>query len=168
MKQVLITLLLFVAVMTAGAQNDKGAAINEKFFQAKVNELVQRLEMTDEQRAKFEPVYRRYNNEMRALWEKGRRHSKAEDSKNSDVKRSEACKKEPLTDEQKLERTKRRMERQQQAQTIRLKYIDEFATVLTAQQVNRFYEVEGQIQKKLMERRRHHHGGKHPHSPDKK
>ena len=154
MRQVLITMLLFVAAMTAGAQNDKAAAINEKFFQAKVSEVAQRLEMTDEQRAKFEPVYRRYNNEMRALWG---RHLKRH--------RSEDGQREPLTDEQKLQRTKHRMERQQQAQAIRLKYIDEFATVLTAQQVSRFYEVEGQIQKKLMDRRRHHHHDGKPTQP---
>ncbi len=154
MRQVLITMLLFVAAMTAGAQNDKAAAINEKFFQAKVSEVAQRLEMTDEQRAKFEPVYRRYNNEMRALWG---RHPKRH--------RSEDGHREPLTDEQKLQLTKHRMERQQQAQAIRLKYIDEFATVLTAQQVSRFYEVEGQIQKKLMNRRRHHHHDGKPTQP---
>ena len=114
MRQVLITMLLFVAAMTAGAQNDKAAAINEKFFQAKVSEVAQRLEMTDEQ---------------------------------------------------KLQLTKHRMERQQQAQAIRLKYIDEFATVLTAQQVSRFYEVEGQIQRKLMNRRRHHHHDGKPTQP---
>jgi Spy/CpxP family protein refolding chaperone len=147
-------MLLFVAAMTAGAQNDKAAAINEKFFQAKVSEVAQRLEMTDEQRAKFEPVYRRYNNEMRALWG---RHPKRH--------RSEYGQREPLTDEQKLQLTKRRMERQQQAQAIRLKYIDEFATVLTAQQVSRFYDVEGQIQKKLMDRRRHHHHDGKPTQP---
>ena len=154
MRQVLITMLLFVAAMTAGAQNDKAAAINEKFFQAKVSEVAQRLEMTDEQRAKFEPVYRRYNNEMRALW--GRRPKRH---------RSEDGQREPLTDEQKLQLTKHRMERQQQAQAIRLKYIDEFATVLTAQQVSRFYEVEGQIQRKLMNRRRHHHHDGKPTQP---
>ena len=154
MRQVLITMLLFVAAMTAGAQNDKAAAINEKFFQAKVSEVAQRLEMTDQQRAKFEPVYRRYNNEMRARWG---RHPKRH--------RSEDGQREPLTDEQKLQLTKHRMERQQQAQAIRLKYIDEFATVLTAQQVSRFYEVEGQIQRKLMNRRRHHHHDGKPTQP---
>ena len=154
MRQVLITMLLFVAAMTVGAQNDKAAAINEKFFQAKVSEVAQRLEMTDEQRAKFEPVYRRYNNEMRALWGRQPKRHRSEDGQ-----------REPLTDEQKLQLTKHRMERQQQAQAIRLKYIDEFATVLTAQQVSRFYEVEGQIQKKLMNRRRHHHHDGKPTQP---
>ena len=52
------------------------------------------------------------------------------------------------------------MERQQQAQALRLKYIDEFATVLSAGQVNKFFEVERNIQKKLMDRKMHHKGKK--------
>jgi hypothetical protein len=60
----------------------------------------------------------------------------------------------PLTDEERLELTKRKMQRQQQAQTIRMRYVDEFSTVLSAGQVSRFYEVESEIQKKLMQRRR--------------
>ena len=60
----------------------------------------------------------------------------------------------PLTDEERLELTKRKMQRQQQAQTIRMRYVDEFSTVLSAGQVSRFYEVESEIQKKLRQRRR--------------
>jgi hypothetical protein len=45
------------------------------------------------------------------------------------------------------------MELQQQAQGIRMKYIDKLATVLNADQVERFFEVESIIQKKLKERR---------------
>jgi len=48
---------------------------------------------------------------------------------------------------------KRKMEMQQRAQGIRMKYIDKFATVLNANQVNRIYEIESLIQKKLKERR---------------
>ena len=43
--------------------------------------------------------------------------------------------------------------RQQQAQAIRLRYVDEFSTVLSASQVSRFFEVENDIQKKLLQRR---------------
>jgi hypothetical protein len=48
---------------------------------------------------------------------------------------------------------KRKMEMQQRAQGIRMKYIDRLATVLNAGQVDRFFEVESIIQKKLKERR---------------
>ena len=48
--------------------------------------------------------------------------------------------------------TKRKMELQQKAQGIRMKYIDKLASVLNAEQVERFFEVESIIQKKLKEK----------------
>ena len=143
MKQMMISALLLFVAMTAGAQGSKQEAINEKFFDAKVSELVYRLDMTDEQKTKFTPIYRRYCEEMRATWGTMQRPQKGQ---------------KPQTDEEKLARTKQKMERQQKAQSVRLKYVDEFAKVLTAQQVNRFFEVESKIQKKLMDRRKHPKG----------
>ncbi len=137
MKQIILSLLLLLS-LSAEAQHKKCEAINEKFFNAKVTELVQRLEMSDEQKEQFIPVYRRYCDEVRAVWGQHKKPQK------------------PLTDEEKLERTKLRMERQQQIQAVRVKYIDEFGKVLSPKQVNQFYEVEDNIQKKLMKRRQHH------------
>ncbi len=141
MKQTFFTMLLFLTAITATAQEQKSNEINEKYFNAKVSELVYRLDISDEQKTKFIPIYRKYNDEMRSIM--GPRMKKKLKDGNK------------LTDEEKLARTKQRMERQQQAQAIRLKYIDEFSTVLSAQQVNKFYEVENKIQKKLMDRRKH-------------
>ena len=133
MKQFIITILVMLTV-TASAQDS--VKINERYFQAKVSELALRLEMTDSQKSRFIPIYRRYSEEMRAVVVIKQRPSK------------------PLTDKERLELTKRKMRRQQQAQTIRMRYVDEFSTVLSASQVSRFYEVESEIQKKLMQRRR--------------
>ncbi len=133
MRQFIITILVMLTV-TASAQDS--VKINERYFQAKVSELALRLEMTDSQKSRFVPIYRRYSEEMRAVVVIKQRPSK------------------PLTDEERLELTKRKMQHQQQAQTIRLRYVDEFSTVLSAGQVSRFYEVESEIQKKLMQRRR--------------
>jgi hypothetical protein len=133
MRQFIITLLVMLTV-TASAQDS--VKINERYFQAKVSELALRLEMTDSQKSRFVPIYRRYSEEMRAVVVIKQRPSK------------------PLTDEERLELTKRKMQRQQQAQTIRMRYVDEFSTVLSAGQVSRFFEVESEIQKKLMQRRR--------------
>ena len=133
MRQFIITILVMLTV-TVSAQDS--VKINERYFQAKVSELALRLEMTDSQKSRFVPIYRRYSEEMRAVVVIKQRPSK------------------PLTDEERLELTKRKMQRQQQAQTIRMRYVDEFSTVLSAGQVSRFYEVESEIQKKLMQRRR--------------
>ena len=59
----------------------------------------------------------------------------------------------PSTSTDAAAKAKRKMEMQQRAQGIRMKYIDKFASVLNADQVDRIYEVESIIQKKLKERR---------------
>lgn len=137
MKQIMMTLLLMLLTMTVTAQEKGRQNLREKFFNAKVSELVYRLDMTEEQKTKFVPVYRQYSDEMRAAWGEHKKPSK------------------PMTDEDRLARTKQKMERQQKVQTIRLKYLDEFSKVLTAEQTSRFFEVEGKIQKKLMDRKQH-------------
>lgn len=132
MRKIMIILLLMTSVIASAQDAQK---INERYFQAKVSELALRLEMTDSQKSKFIPIYRRYSEEMRATVGVKQRPTKA------------------LTDKERLELTKRKMQRQQQAQAIRLRYIDKFATFLSAGQVSRLFEVESEIQRKLMQRR---------------
>lgn len=129
-------MLLFVVSTAAMAQSPKGKEVNERLFDARVSELVYRLKMTDEQKARFVPIYRRYSEEMVAAW--------------GDHRKSAT----PTTSEEAAELAKRRMERQQRAQAIRIKYIDEFAKVLDTRQVRILYAVESQIQQKLKARMR--------------
>ena len=72
MKQMILTMVLLLSILSVSAQNTKNDSIQEKFFNAKVRELVYRLNITDEQKAKFVPIYRRYNEEMRTLWRNAR------------------------------------------------------------------------------------------------
>lgn len=127
-------MLLFVVSTAAMAQSPKGKEVNERLFDARVSELVYRLKMTDEQKTRFVPIYRRYSEEMVAAW--------------GDHRKSAT----PTTSEEAAELAKRRMERQQRAQAIRIKYIDEFAKVLDTRQVRILYAVESQIQQKLKAR----------------
>lgn len=167
MRKIVTMMLLMVAAMTAWAQDNKNDALREKFFNARVDELVQKLEMNDEQKEKFIPVYRRYSEEMRSVMGPRMRGKKGPKAKGNDEK-ADKSQREPMTDEERLTHTKQRLERQQKAQTIRLKYIDEFAKVLTAKQVNKLYEAEDHIQKKLMNRRHHmKHGDDKGHKGDK-
>lgn len=164
MKQLLISMLLCLTTLTAAAQATTQGNMEEKVFDAKVRELVYRLHITDEQKAKFVPIYRRYNDEMRATWgehpkgPKGKKGDKKDGKGQKDVKPQKPQK--PATGKEAAELQKRKMERQQRAQAVRMKYIDELGTVLDADQVSRFFEVESKIQKKLMERK-HTPKGKH-------
>lgn len=135
MKKILIIMIAALVAMTAMAGEDKKSSLNERFYQAKLKELTYRLHISSDQLKKFEPIYRSYCEEMTALW----------NERTKPVK--------PNTSGSAAAIEKRKMEMQQRAQGIRMKYIDRFATVLNAPQVERLYEVESIIQKKLKERK---------------
>ncbi len=134
-KNIFIILLISVISLTAIAQENRDATLKERLYKAKVRELVYRLHITEAQQKKFEPIYRAYCEEMSELWAERKRPIKPNTS--SDAAAIE----------------KRKIEMQQRAQSIRMKYIDKFAMVLTPNQIERFYEVESIIQQKLKERR---------------
>ena len=134
MKQMIIWMTMALVCLTVMA-GEGNRSLNERFYQAKFKEMVYRLHITAEQQKKFEPIYRSYCEEMTALWNERTKPIK------------------PNTSSSAAAVEKRKMEMQQRAQGIRMKYIDKFATVLNASQVERFYEVESIIQKKLKERK---------------
>lgn len=143
MKKIIILMVLVLLGLTATANEDNNNSLNERLYQAKVRELVYRLHITADQQKKFEPIYRSYCEEMSALWASRKRPIK------------------PSTSGDAAAMAKRKMEMQQQAQGIRMKYIDKLATVLNAEQVGRFFEVESIIQKKLKEKHDKHAAIKH-------
>ncbi len=143
MKKIIILMVLVLLGLTATANEDNNNSLNERLYQAKVRELVYRLHITADQQKKFEPIYRNYCEEMSALWASRKRPIK------------------PSTSGDAAAMAKRKMEMQQQAQGIRMKYIDKLATVLNAEQVGRFFEVESIIQKKLKEKHDKHAAIKH-------
>lgn len=134
-KLIIIFLLMPLTLYSVAQESGNKTSLNERYYQAKVRELVYRLNITSQQQKKFEPIYRCYCEEMTALWAERKKPISPNTSSNAAA----------------IE--KRKMEMQQRAQGIRMKYIDEFAKVLNARQVEEFYEVESAIQKKLKERR---------------
>lgn len=128
-------MVLMLIGLTTVANEDNNGSLNERLYKAKVRELVYRLHITADQQKKFEPIYRSYCEEMTALWAERKRPIK------------------PSTSSDAAALAKRKMEMQQRAQGIRMKYIDKLATILNAEQVGRFFEVESIIQKKLKEKR---------------
>ena len=143
MKKIIILMVLALLGLTVTANEDNNNSLNERLYQAKVRELVYRLHITADQQKKFEPIYRNYCEEMSDLWASRKRPIK------------------PSTSGDAAAMAKRKMEMQQQAQGIRMKYIDKLATVLNAEQVGRFFEVESIIQKKLKEKHDKHAAIKH-------
>lgn len=141
MKRMLIPIILCLSSLTAICQ-EKADDVNNRFFEAKIREFVYRLELTDSQRDAFIPIYKRYSDEMRAaVGERKQDREKA------------------ATSEEAAARAKEHIERQQKAQSVRLEYVDEFASVLNPSQLGRLFEVENQIQRKLLSYKR---GGQKP------
>ena len=141
MKKTITLLLMLVTVMSAAAQSQHSNDIKQRLKEVKVQELVYRLKITDQQRVKFMPIYERYSAEMHKVMSERQRTAR------------------PKTSEATAQEMKQRMERQQQGQAVRMKYIDEFAQVLTPEQLNKLYKAEDRIQQKL-KARAHHKKGK--------
>lgn len=141
MKRLFITLFIALYTFTAFGQG-KADDIGERYFDAKLREFVYRLHMSDQQKELFVPIYRRYSEEMRAAVGAPREKGAAYGA----------------TAEEAAALAKERIERQQAAQAVRMKYVDEFATVLDPDQLSRLYETESQIQRKLLRRKSEHQG----------
>lgn len=143
MKKILLTLFIGLSAIVAFGQ-EHSDKVNQRYFEAKIREFVYRLNLTDQQRDAFIPIYKRYNEEIRTA-----------------VGERETPQSHPATPDEAATLAKARIERQQMAQTIRMKYVDEFAAVLTPDQMDRLYQVESQIQRKLLSRKNgHRHGPK--------
>lgn len=128
-------MVMVFVTLSAMAGDNNANSLNERFYKAKLREMVYRLHITTEQQKKFEPMYRAYCEEMTALWNDRKKPIK------------------PSTSTDAAAMAKRKMEMQQRAQGIRMRYVDKFATVLNTNQIDRFFDVESAIQKKLKERR---------------
>ena len=72
MKKSLFFIAMLLVSFTMAAQ-DKGnrEEMKEKFFQAKVKEMVYRLDITDEQKPEFVKVYKAYTEDMREAFGEG-------------------------------------------------------------------------------------------------
>nr|WP_314684972.1 hypothetical protein [uncultured Prevotella sp.] len=140
MKKIVFLFLVSLMTVTAMAQGRHGSGeFNERLFNAKVAEVIYRLKLSDKQAADFRPVYEQYNRDMMAAW--GKPEAGEREKENA------------------AEQVKRRMERQQRGQAVRLSYTDKFAKVLNDDQLKQFYQVENDIQKRL--RMRKHEGKKY-------
>lgn len=60
-------MLLLVTAMAASAQKPDGENFSKRLFEARLAEICLRLNLSDEQKNKFAPLYEQYCNEMREL-----------------------------------------------------------------------------------------------------
>lgn len=129
-------MLLCLLTLTITAQHR--GTFNERLFNAKVDEITYRLRLSDKQVEQFRPIYKEYNKDMIAAWG-NQEKTVAQD--------------EELTTTTASTQVKQRLERQRRAQDVRIRYTDKFATVLTPNQLERFFKVENDIQRRLRDRK---------------
>jgi len=134
-NKIIIMLFLLSTVLTVSAQNQKADTLNRRFFYVKAREMVGHLKLTKKQQTQFIPIYERYNEEMKSVW-----------NERQSTKR-------PKTINEAAIVQKSRIRQQQKAQSIQLKYVDELSKILNAEQLNSFFDMEKQLQQKLKARR---------------
>lgn len=151
MKKFFLISMTVLAAISLNAQDKanaedkaaKKAFMEEKMLNAKLNDLHHALHLSADQEAKFDVIYKQYNVEMKGTF--GKR-----DGKKNQADDIEAVKKQ----------IKDRLDNAKNAIDIQKKYIDEFATVLNANQLRDFPKVEKKLQKKLLDRKLKKRDGK--------
>ncbi len=72
MKQFILTVLLLITATATSAQQKDDENFAKRLFEARLAEISLRLNLTDEQKSKFAPIYEQYCNEMSELRERPR------------------------------------------------------------------------------------------------
>ena len=159
MRKIVLLILLCATTLTVSAQTDN---FMEKLYQAKLAEMVLQLNLSDEQKAKFEPIYRAYNQDMHksfGMKRQGRKPQAGKPGPDGQVQQARIPK-QPKDVNEVAAQMKDRLEHQKAAIDVRIKYVDEFAKVLDGNQLSKFWQVENQMQHKFMQRRNGHKGNR--------
>ena len=128
-----ITAMMFVQDVFAQAkpQSDADKAKKEQLMQTRLDMLKTELNLTDEQFAKFEPVYRAYRKEM----------SRVVDNKTVRVKKDE------LTNDNALKVINARLSNNINASSLKQRYLFSFAEVIEPLQIEKLYRIDERIAK---------------------
>lgn len=158
-------MLMLLSASIAMAQKPGNKDFGQRLFEARLAEVCLRLDLQDEVKKKFAPIYEQYCNEMQALRPKPMqqnkpkmKHEEGDKQKGHGMPHPKGDRDKPhtqktdMTDAQKVKGIKDRMEAQHRAQEVRLAYLEKFSAILSDNQLVKFYEVEDDIQRKLHER----------------
>ena len=141
MKKIFVVLVAVAAIFAQDAfaqtkpqltEEQKAAAKEkrEQLMQARLELLKVELQLTDEQMVKFEPVYRKYRQEIHRVT-----------ATNKDAR----MKKEQITNDNALRVVSARLSNQILTATVKQSYLFSFAEVITPLQVLKLYQVDEKI-----------------------
>lgn len=136
-KSIIVALTLFMSVLTLQAQvSGKQRMSREQLAETQAQHIAYELALDDATTAKFVATYCEYQKE---LWAIGPRPKKN--------------KGETLSEEQAEAQMQQQFTRSQRILDLREKYYKKYSTFLTQRQIQRVYEIERGMRKKLMQRR---------------
>ena len=141
MKKIFVVLVAVAAIFAQDAfaqdkpqttEEQKAAAKEkrEQLMQARLELLKTELQLTDEQMTKFEPVYRKYRQEVHRVT-----------ATNKDAR----MKKDQITNDNALRVVSARLSNQILTATVKQSYLFSFAEVITPLQVMKLYQVDEKI-----------------------
>lgn len=135
MKKIIFILVLALFTGAAASAQNKGMSPEkaEKVFNAKAKMMQTRLQLTTDQIAKFAPVYKSYQDAVRALKRPGHMKRGTE-----------------MTSAQAKEEVMSHLDYKISILELQKSYIPRFADVLTPRQLTKFLRVENDVQMKIM------------------
>jgi len=136
-----VAALLLGFLNNTNAQDNDRAARRQEMQARQTERLIKDMKLSDEQKEKFTPIYERYLNELAATRTQQNRDRQAEQNK-KDMSDAEATAK---LNEQ-FARQAEQIQQQQLRLDIQKKYLAEFSTVLTPQQLLKVYQPQGMAQ----------------------
>lgn len=135
-KTILVALTLLMSVLTLQAQvSGKQRISREQLAETQAQHIAKDLAFDDATTAKFVATYCEYQKE---LWAIGSRPKKAQN--------------ETLSEKQAEAQMQQQFTRSQRILDLREKYYKKYSTFLTQRQIQRVYEIERGMRKKLMQR----------------
>ncbi len=129
-----VTVAFNVAAKDIKTEGDEQT--RQQFFEAKVEKMTKKLQLSDEQKTQFLPLYKEYNQAMREVMPAMREKQEPTDDVNTEATR-----------------IKQRLENQKKAIDVQIKYVDRFAKILNAKQLHQFLSIERNIHDQIDKRR---------------
>ncbi len=149
MKKLIFSLMAILFAVGAMAQPPQKGERGERpspqeMLQRRCQHLIQKMGLEQEAAAKFEPIYRRYQQEMMQIHRQyGRKHFHHRGQETT-----------PPTDEQIEERMLNRFALSRAILEVRERYYKEFRTVLSPRQVQHIYDQEREGGERMQHRQR--------------
>ena len=134
-KVLFITLAVLMLNPTLKAQNNRQNISREKLAETQARHIASELAFNEDITARFMETY---CNCQKEIWELGPRIGKRDGINSSSA-----------TEQESEEEIKARFERSQKVLDIRKKYYNEYSKFLTQKQIQRVYEIEKDIMKRL-------------------